>query len=179
MTVLVHSMGLRAVALFSGIGAAILAVALVGLWNAAVGAAGIMAAIFIVYGLFVAKGTERARRQEDADALEDVKYQVVRCVRIAEMIVRLVDESREGEALRALPLLSDRAGLLVTRYRKYLVPQTAIEVKETEAMIVDVQVRGTDDLRGFAGVIDGRFRAIRGGVRGIDDPFLHMARRAV
>lgn len=101
MTVLAHSMGLRAVVLFSGIGTAILAVALVGLWGATVGTAGIMAALFIVHGLFVARSTERARRQEDADALEDVKYQALRCVRIAEMIVQLVDESREGEALGA------------------------------------------------------------------------------
>ncbi len=179
MTVLVHSIGLRSLVLFSGVGVAILTAALVNLWNAVVGAAGIMAALFIVYGLLVAKNTERVKRREDADALEDVKYQVVRCVSIVEMIGQLVDESREEEALRALPHLSAKASLLVTRYRKYLLPRTACAIKETEEMIVDVQVCGTDDLRGFVGAIDRRFRAIRGGVRGIDDPFLYMARRAV
>lgn len=179
MTVLVHSIRLRALALFSGIGVAIIAVVLVKFWNEATAVAGIMSAMFIVYGLFVAWNTERVRRQEDADALEDVKYQVVRCVGIVEMIAQLVDEAREDEALRALFHLSDKASLLVTRYRKYLMPQTALEIKEIEAMIVDVQVCGTDDLRWFVGAIGRRFRSIRGGVRDIDDPFLHRARRAI
>jgi len=179
MTVPVHSIGLRALLLFCGVGAAILAVALLGLWDRAAGAAGIMAALFIVYGLLVARNTERARRRDDADALEDVRYQVVQCVNMAEAIVELVDESREGEALGALPHLSGKASLLVTRYRRYLLPDTVLAIKETEEMIVDAQVRGTADLRGFAVAIDRRFRAIRGGIRGIDDPLLYMARRAI
>lgn len=179
MTSPAHSIGIRALMLFSCTGVVTLAVMLTNVWDVVVGAAGIMAGLFIVSGLIVARSTEHARRQEDADALEDVRYQVVRCVSIVEMIGQLVDESRENEALRALPHLSAKASLLVTRYRKYLLPGMACAIKETEEMIVDVQVCGTDDLRWFVGAIDSRFRAIRGGVRGIDDPFLHMARRAI
>lgn len=179
MTAQAHSMGIRLLTFFSAVGVAILAVVLANFWNEVVGAAGIMAAIFIVYGLITAWGAERAKRREDADALEDVRYQVVRCVSMAEMIRQLVNESREDEALRALPHLSAKASLLVTRYRRYLHPQTACAIKETEEMIVDVQVCGTDDLRGFVGAIDSRFREIRGGIRGIDDPSLHTARRAI
>jgi len=179
VTVLVHSVGLRALVLFCGVGVAILVVALTSLWNEMVGAAGIMAALFIVYGLLVAKNTEQARRREDADALEDVRFLVVQCVSIAGMIGQLVAESREGEALMALSHLSSKASLLVTRYRKYILPHTALTIKETEEMIVEAQVRGAPDLPEFVDSLGHRFRTIRLGIRDIDDPVLHMARRAI
>lgn len=179
MTYLVHSVAIRSIIFFSGIGAASLIIVLASAWDGMTRLAGVMAAFFIVYGLLAASNTERVRRKEDEEAINDTMELADQCVEIVEMIIHMVAASRTGEVPRALAHLSTKTSLLVTRYRKYLDPDTARVVIETEKMVVRAHVHGVPDMRRFLRSLAPRIRCISGGIRELDDPFLHRSRRAI
>jgi len=179
MTYLVHSLEMRALVFFCGIGAVSVIVVVTGAWDAMTRLAGVMAALFIVYGLLAARTSERVRRTEDEEAINDASELAGQCVEIVGMIARLVAASREGEVPRALEHLSAKTSLLVTRYRKYLDPRAARVAIETEKMVVRAHVNGVPDMRRFLRSLTPRVRRISGGIREIDDPFLHRSRRAI
>lgn len=179
MTYLVHSVAIRSLVFFSGIGVASLIIVLASAWEGMTRLAGVMAALFIVYGLLAAWNSERARRTEDEEAINDAKEVVGQCVELVDMMDIMAEASRSGEVLRALERLSAKASLLVTRYRRYLCPSTARTVIEIEKMAMRAHVYGAPGLRRFLVSVAPRVRSVGDGIRDIDDPFLHRSRRAI
>lgn len=179
MTYLAHSVAVRSLIFFSGIGVASIIIVLASVWDGMTRLAGVMAALFIVYGILAASNSERVKRIEDEEAINDVKELAGQCVELVDTIARMVATSRTGEVSRALEHLSTKATLLVTRYRKYLDPSTARMVTETERMAVRAHVYGTSGMRRFLVPLADRVGRIGYGIREIDDPFLHRSRRAI
>lgn len=179
MTYLVHPLGLRALVFFSGIGIASAIVVMSGTWDGMTRLAGVMATLFIVFGLLAARNTEHTRRAEDEEALKDVRELAAQCVEIVGMIARMVASSETGDMPKALAHLSAKTTLLVTRYRRYLDPDTASMVMETEKIVVRAHVCGVINMHRFLRTLTRRVNMIRGGIREIDDPFLHRSRRAI
>jgi len=179
MTYLAHSVVVRSLIFFSGIGVASIIIVLASVWDGMTRLAGVMAALFIVYGILAASNSERVKRIEDEEAINDVKELVDQCVELVDMIARMVATSRTGEISMALDHLSTKATLLVTQYRKYLDPSTARMVIETEKMAVRAHVYGTPSMLRFLVPLTYRVGKIGDGIREIDDPFLHKSRRAI
>jgi len=179
VTYLAHSVAIRSLVFFSGIGVASIIIVLASAWDGMARLAGVMAASFIVYGLLAAWNSEHVRRREDEEAISDARELADQCVELVETIARMVAASRAGESARALEHLSAKASLLVTHYRRYLGPAAARAVMETERMAVRAHVYGAPGLSRFLVSVTPRVRSIGGGIRDIDDPFLHRSRRAI
>ncbi|MDD9813244.1 MAG: hypothetical protein OXU37_03090 [Thaumarchaeota archaeon] len=179
MTYLAHPVGVRSLVFFSGIGVASIIIVLASAWDAMARLAGVMAAAFIVYGLLAAWNSERVRRIEDEEAINDARELAEQCVELVEMIARIVAGSRTGDIPGALEHLSSKASLLVTRYRKYLDPDAAIMAIEAERMAVRAHVYGAPNMRRFLASMTPRVHKIARGIRDIDDEFLHRSRRAI
>lgn len=179
MTYLPHSIAVRSLVFFAGIGVASIIIVMASAWEGMTRLAGVMAAFFIVYGLLAARNSERVKRTEDEEAFNDAKQLADQCVEIVEMIARMVAASRPGGVPAALAHLSAKTSLLVTRYRKYLEPSTALMITETEKMVVRAHVRGVPSMDRFLESLAHRVGSIGNGIRDIDDPFLHRSRRAI
>jgi len=179
MTYLIHSVGVRALAFFAGSGVISVIVLITGSSDFMTRLAGVMAALFIVCGFLFAKNAESVRRTEDEEALNDVRALANQCVGIVEAIAIMVKASRKAEVSGALSHLSTKASLFVTRYRKYLDPNVARMIIETEQMVVEAQLHGVDDLPNLVDTLRLRVGGISDGIRDIDDPFLHRVRRAI
>lgn len=79
---------------------------------------------------------------------------------------------------RTLAYLAAKTSLLVTRYGKYFDPETVDMIRESEQMIVNAHVGGNADLA-FLETMLWRLNDLHKGIRDIDDPHLHMARRSI
>lgn len=179
MTRLIHSVGIRALVFFSGSGVISLVILMAGVWDGMTRLAGVLAALFILYGFLSAKNSESVRRTEDEEALKDVRALAYQCASIVEAIAHMVEASRTIEVPGALAHLSAKTSLFVTRYRKYLDPGTAGMIVETEQMIVRAQLRGAANLPKLVNTLRLRVGDIDEGILDIDDPFLHKSRRAI
>jgi len=179
MTYLIHSVGVRALVFFAASGVISIIIVMSGTWDGMTRLAGVMAALFIAYGFFAAQNSERVRRAEDEEALKDVRALAGQCASIVEIIATMVEERRTEEVRRALRYLSTKTNLFVTRYRRYLDPETAGIVIETEQMIVRAHLRGVRSLPKFVETLRARVGGIGSGIRDIDDPFLHRSRRVI
>jgi len=177
MTLLVHSIGIRSMVFFAGVGVASLITLLTGIGNAVTYVAGVMAALFIGYGLVAVKNSERIKTEEDREALNDVHALVRQCVKLAETAARLGTQMPDNVS-RTLAYLAAKTELLVTRYGKYFDPETVEMIRESEQMIVNAHVMGNADLE-FLESLLWRLYDMRKGVRDIDDPHLHTARRSI
>jgi len=177
MTLQAHSVGIRFMSFFSGVGVASLILLLTGLGNTVTYLSGVMAMLFIGYGLIAAKNSERVKTKEDREALNDVHALVKQCVKIAEKAARL-DIYLPEDMSRALAYLAAKTSLLVTRYGKYIEPETLEMIRESERMVVDVHMGGDANPQ-FLEALLWRLQSMHGGIRDIDHPDLHTARRSI
>lgn len=132
---------------------------------------------FILFVLVRAYRASVARRDEEADEIDDARSVASQCVASLDLIGESLSELPEDYRTHlALSWLSSQVRLLVTRYRRYLSQDAVWAVLEAENLILKAILSRSGELGVHVDAIGGQLEIMVGGIIDIDAPRLRAAR---